>query len=91
MRLTKALALLTSLALAGCKGLGETPLPETSLILDRLPVVENSTKSPCWQQRQIAAQRSYVDTVKAKKETVYAAPCDVDKSKGGASQKVASR
>ena len=82
MLLKMALALLLSPLLAGC-GQNATPLPETSIILDKLPVVENSTKSPCWQQRQIAAQRSYIETVKAKREAVYAAPCDVDRTKGG--------
>jgi hypothetical protein len=86
---TTALVLLLSPLLAGC-GQSETPLPETSVILDKLPVVENSTKSPCWQQRQIAAQRSYIQTVKAKRELVYAAPCDVDNPKRSAPAKVAS-
>ena len=45
-----------------------------------MPRVENSAKAPCWQQRQIAAQNSYVETVKAGKETVYAAPCDLKPS-----------
>ena len=86
-----ALALLTSLALAGCKlGLKETPLPETSILIDSVPVVENSTRSPCWQQRQIAVQRSYLDTIRTKKETVYAAPCDVDPPHRKPAQKVAA-
>jgi hypothetical protein len=84
-----ALALLISPALAGCS-LSETPLPETSVLLERLPVVENSTKSPCWQQRQIAAQRSYIASVKEKREIVYRAPCDVDPAPT-APQRVASR
>lgn len=83
MQLNPALALLTSLALAGCAS--ATPLPGTSVLLEELPVVHNSTKSPCWQQREIAAQRSYIDTITKRREVVYAAPCDVDK---GSAQKV---
>ena len=43
-----------------------------------MPRVANSPKSPCWQQDQIAAQNSYVDSIKGKKEVVYKAPCRVD-------------
>lgn len=50
-------------------------------MLDELPRVQNSTKAPCWMQEQVAAQNSYIDTIKAKKETVYQAPCKVDKPK----------
>lgn len=87
MQLNPALALLTSLVLAGCRT-AATPLPETSILLEELPVVHNSTKSPCWQQREIAAQRSYIETITKRREVVYAAPCDVDK--GSAPQKVAA-
>ncbi len=74
------LAALLPLSLSGCAMFGgETPLPETRQLIGRLPTVENSTQSPCWQQRQIAAQRSYVDTVKTGKTVVWGAPCDVDK------------
>jgi hypothetical protein len=44
-----------------------------------MPRVQNSSKSPCWQQKQIAAQNSYVDTIKDKAEKVYRAPCEADK------------
>lgn len=75
----KALLLLASLSLAGCAG-KETPLPATTKILDELPKVENSPRAPCWQQKQIAAQNSYLATVKNDgKEVVYVAPCVVDK------------
>lgn len=46
-----------------------------------MPRVQNSTEAPCWLQRQIAAQNSYVDTIKAQAEAVYKAPCDVDPPK----------
>jgi len=44
-----------------------------------LPRVENSTSAPCWQQKQIAAQNSYLASIEQKKEVVYSAPCVVDK------------
>ncbi len=90
MRRNLALALLTSPALAGCSLGNATPLPETSILIEKLPVVQNSSKSPCWQQRQIAAQRSYIATVQEKKEVIYRAPCDVDQKSGTSSQRVAS-
>ncbi len=78
-KLLRSLVLL--LPLAGCAGQTETPLPATTKVLDELPRVQNSTKAPCWMQEQVAAQNSYIDTIKAKKETVYQAPCKVDKPK----------
>lgn len=73
MRPAKAGVLLISLSLAGCAG-KSIPAIGTS-VLDGLPKVENSRLSPCWQQKQIAAQRSYVDTVKSGKQQVYKADC----------------
>ena len=78
MLLKKALLLLLPLALAACSA-AETPTLVTSEVLDKLPRVENSTKSPCWQQEQIAAQNSFVDTIKQGKTVVYRAPCRIDK------------
>ena len=72
-----ALMLLGSLALQGCAE-SSTQLPGTTKLLDDLPKVENSKVSPCWQQRQIASQNSYLHTIRDKKETVYKAPCDVE-------------
>jgi hypothetical protein len=77
MRGRQASVLLLLLLLAGCAD-RETQLPATIKILDDLPRVENSTKAPCWQQRQIAAQNSYVDTIRDKQARIYKAPCDVD-------------
>lgn len=79
---TWASGLLSSLVLlSGCAGPTATPLPATTRVLDELPRVQNSTKSPCWQQEQIAAQNSYVDSIRDKKEVVYQAPCKVDTTK----------
>lgn len=44
-----------------------------------MPRVSNSTKSPCWQQEQIAAQNSYLDSIKQKRDVVYKPPCRVDR------------
>ncbi len=73
-------ALPLALLISGCAG-KEIPLPATTKVLDNLPRVENSTKSPCWQQQQIAAQNSYLASVKAKKAVVYKAPCQIDEVK----------
>lgn len=78
MRSRSASALLSALLLAGCAG-QSIPLPGTSAQLEQMPRVQNSSKSPCWQQKQIAAQNSYVDTIKDKAEKVYRAPCEADK------------
>ena len=70
------------LLLGGCSaGQTATPLPATTRILDDLPRVENSAKSPCWQQEQVAAQNSYLASVKAGREVVYRAPCKTDAPK----------
>lgn len=78
MQLTKASALLLLLLLPACAD-SATRLPATTKVLDELPRVQNSPKSPCWQQEQIAAQNSYVDTIKSQKDVAYKAPCKVDK------------
>lgn len=80
MRQRLVSGLLLALLIPGCAPT-ETPLPGTTKLLDDLPKVENSTKSPCWQQQQIAAQNSYLATVRDKKDVTYKAPCDVDKPK----------
>ncbi len=74
MRQPLAAVLLTSLALAGCAG-SSTLLPATTKVLDDLPKVENSPKAPCWQQKQIAAQNSYLATIREGREMIYVAPC----------------
>jgi hypothetical protein len=44
-------------------------------VLEAVPKVEAHRSNPCWQQRQIAAQQSYIKTAETGKETVIAAPC----------------
>jgi len=51
-------------------------------LLDKLPRVDNSRQAPCWQQKQIASQNSYIATFKAGgKETIFKAPCEVETKK----------
>lgn len=47
-------------------------------MLEAIPRVNNSRESPCWQQRQIAAQNTALDVALKKTTQVYKAPCDVD-------------
>jgi hypothetical protein len=58
-----------------------TQLPATTKLLDELPRVSNSTLAPCRLQKEVAAQNSYVDTIKTKAPApiVYKAPCEIDK------------
>ena len=79
MRARLASVLLTALLMQACAA-SETPLPATTKVLDDLPRIQNATKAPCWQQRQIAAQNSYLATIKERSEIVLKAPCDVDKA-----------
>lgn len=80
MRLLKASLLPASLCLllGGCSE-SATLLPGTTKLIDEMPRVANSTKAPCRLQKEIAAQNSYIATIKEKKEIVYVAPCVVDK------------
>ncbi len=80
MRASWGILLLLALLISGCVG-KETQLPATTKLLDDLPRVANSTKAPCRMQREVAAQNSYVATIKAKKPVVFKAPCDVDEPK----------
>lgn len=74
-----ALTVPASLSLAACETLGiaterKAP-PSAASILRNVPVVENSANAPCWQQRQIAAQRSYIHSVTKGKTKRYHADC----------------
>lgn len=65
--------------LAACETLGigakTEPTVKAASILRQVPTVENSPASPCWQQRQIAAQRSYIDSIITGKPKTYHAEC----------------
>lgn len=87
MRSRSAALVLLSLALPAC-GNGEIQQLETTSILDAVPRVSNSSKSPCWQQREIAKQTAFFASQKAKKPVSYAAPCDADKPASTPEQKV---
>ncbi len=76
----KASALLIALLIPACAD-QSTPPPATSILLEKLPRVDNSRESPCWQQKQIAAQNSYIATIQSNKETVWKAPCEAEPKK----------
>lgn len=73
------LATTASLSLGACETLGigtSKDVPANApAVLRNVPVVENSPKSPCWQQRQIAKQRAYIDSVVSGKAVKYHADC----------------
>ena len=66
------------LLIQACAESGTLP-PETTSLLESLPKVHNSPKSPCWQQKEIAALGTAIDTALKKTTDVYKAPCEVDK------------
>jgi hypothetical protein len=70
-----ATVLLLSLALAGCLGAGSSTLHIDPKLVEAIPRVNNSHSSPCWQQQEIAAQTSWIESAKTGKEVVYVAPC----------------
>ena len=70
-----ALVPLVSLALSACAN--SIPLPGTTKLLDELPRVENTSGAPCWMQIEVAKQNAYLDSIKAGRELVYAAPCQI--------------
>ena len=74
-KLLPSLALPLLLAACANYPASQIPIPATTELLDKVPIVQQSAKSPCWQQEQIAAQHSYIDSIKSKKEIVYGAPC----------------
>lgn len=70
-----ATVLLLSPALAGCLGALKSTQPLDPKLVEAIPRIDNSFSSPCWQQEQIAAQNSWIETVKTGKDVVYVAPC----------------
>lgn len=82
------LAIVACLFLAACETLGigktEAPAPVSAAeVLKGVPEVENSDKSPCWQQRQIAAQRAYIESNVGGKPVMYHGDCS-DETKSAA-------
>jgi hypothetical protein len=68
---------LLALAMGACAA-PSTPLPATTDLLKDLPRVDNSAKSPCWQQQQIARQNSWMAAATGTdREAAYKAPCEV--------------
>ncbi len=74
----KLLALLTAAAIPACAEWSTPPPAGTSIQLEKLPRVDNSPVSPCWQQKQIAAQNSYIKQTEAKGDVTFKAPCDLE-------------
>lgn len=77
----KLLALLIALAIPACAEWSTPPPAGTSIQLEKLPRVDNSPASPCWQQQQIAAQNSYIKQIETKADVTYKAPCVVEPKK----------
>ncbi len=64
--------------MSGCAA-KETPGPgTTNKLLDELPRVGAHPRDTCETQRLVAAQNSYVDTIREGTELIYKAPCDID-------------
>jgi hypothetical protein len=73
----KPMMLLLALPMSACAA-PSTPPPATTDILKDLPRVDNSAKSPCWQQQQIARQNSWMAAATGTdREAAYKAPCEV--------------
>lgn len=81
------LLLASTLPLAACSTLTLEPQVNNSALV-AVPRVENSAQSPCWQQRQIAAQNSWLDNATKKANAaVYKGPCDLHPAPAPASPK----
>jgi hypothetical protein len=79
---SRALAATACLSLGACGILGIDPNNggpvSAASVLQGVPKIENSPKSPCWQQRQIAAQRSYIDSAVTGATKRYHADCKTE-------------
>ena len=82
LKLPKSAALLllslASLHLAACRAQSDTdakvPANVQAFALT-IPKVENSPKSPCWQQKQIAKQQAFIRSTSEGKEVVRPVTC----------------
>ena len=78
-----------ALSLGACAG-NVTQIPLTDLgAIKSFKQIPNSKQAPCAMQKAVAEHNSVIATLSSGKETIYKAPCDVDK--GGATQRVAAR
>jgi hypothetical protein len=73
----RLIAPLLALPMAACAA-NSTPLPVSTELIKELPRVDNSAKSPCWQQKQIARQNSWMAAATGTdREAAYKAPCEL--------------
>lgn len=71
--------LLASPLIATLAACGTPTSVSTKGALDAFRTIKGSVADTCETQRQVAAHNSVYDTLKSGTETVYKAPCDVDK------------
>lgn len=84
--------LLTTLciALGGCAG-GSASIPVTDIgALKSFKSIPNSRAAPCSMQRAVAEHNSVLTTLQSGHDTVYRAPCDVDRPPQGDTPRVVS-
>lgn len=68
------------LSLALLLGACSTPIPlMTTSALQAFKAIPNSRQAPCNLQKSIAEHNSTYDTLRTGKETVYKAPCVIEK------------
>lgn len=68
------------LFVGGCSGLlgsgaNGSAIATDASVLERVPRVEAWSKSPCWQQKQIAKQETFIRSTLAKRDVVVYAAC----------------
>lgn len=78
--------LAAALVCQGCAALGigteSLKVPaNVKAYADKVPRIEMTKQSPCWQQRQHAKQEAFLDGTINEKKTVYVADCDMKKPK----------
>jgi hypothetical protein len=88
-QLKKFAPLLIAPMIQACGGSSTLP-PETISLLQSIPRVDNSPKSPCWQQKQIAAQNTAFEAALKKSKDTYKPPCEFEKAKPVEPQKATS-
>lgn len=66
---------LVAASVSGCMATGIKPVPEAKALYERVPKVENSSSSPCWQQQQIAKQQAFLHAAIEGKVRVFYTAC----------------